>query len=189
MTWQRRTNERVRSRKHTLRLQAQRSNRSEAESEALLAELAELEEDHRTDYCHTAMVKEYILGERPSAAFYEKVKASRGKGHAIHLLADPETGRETADVKEMLGIAQNFYGALYAAKPSDKAARRGLLRNLDRRVEPRFRQMLSAPFSGSEIRAAIGRGKLGRSPGGMGCRTIGTRMLMRRGPKWWKRSS
>ncbi len=160
--WQRRIDERVRSRKHTLRLQAQQSNRSTKKSETLLIELAELKEDDRVDYCHTTMIKEYILSERFSDVFYERVKASRRKNHAIRLLMNSMTRLKTDDVTKMLEIARDFYEALYIVKLSDKKARRELLWNLDQRVESRFRQMLFVSISESKIRVAISKKKLSR---------------------------
>lgn len=165
ITWRKELLTKLRSRKHTLRMQAQQSHRSERQSEALLLELKELEEDDRKDYCHNAFVKEYILGERPNAYFYEKVKAMKGKGNTIRELTDPETGLQTSEPDEMLAIVQQFYQGLYDRKPSDAAVRWELFESFDKRITADFRQKLEAPISGSEIRAAIRRGKQGRSPG------------------------
>lgn len=156
---------RVGSRKHTLRMKAQTSGRSKEEAEARLVELKEMEEDDRKDYCYNAMVKDYIVGERPNAYFYQKVKASHGKGSTIRELRGLDTEETTSDPNRMLEVVQGFYGGLYAPKASVADARQELLNNVDARVSADWKRKLELPFSGSEVRAAIGRGKLGRSPG------------------------
>lgn len=157
----------LRSRKHTLRLQAQKDTREEAAREALLEELKEMEEDDRRDYCHNAFVRDYVEEETPSTSFYQRVKWMKGKGHAIPKLKDA-AGRVTSEAGEMVAVVEAFYGDLYQPKPSDREARRELFSAMTEKVDRNDARGLDHPADAVSVVKAILKGKLGRAPGADG---------------------
>ena len=161
-------NRRVRSRKYTLRKQYQAEDRDSEDREALRAELSTMEEAERIDFTHNEFVKDYILGEVPSPAFYNSVKA-RNKATVITQLQDETTGEVTCEVDGMLAIVRRFYGDLYSPKSSNKDARDQLLGSLTRKLGRNVRADCILPISASEVANGLGKGKLGRSPGEDGC--------------------
>lgn len=159
---------RVRSRKYTLRKQAQRPGLAPADHEALLGELETMEELDRKDFCYNEFTKNYILGEEPSPAFYSRVK-SQNRASAITALRNGPEAPMARDPQEMLRVIEGFWGDVYTAKPSNIEARTELLASIGEHLNAQERGSVIVPISASEVAWAIGRGKLGRSPGDDGC--------------------
>ena len=136
----------VRFRKHTLRLKAQRSQTSPAAAEALLMEVKEMEENDRKDYCYNSYVRNYIVGERPNAYFYNRVKTAKKQATYVRQLREENMANATTDPTEMVGMVRRFYEDLYSPKNSDAEARRTLLQNVDRKIPDEFRRTLTAPI-------------------------------------------
>ena len=161
--WKRTLEKRLRSRKLTLRKQAQRECTIEEISDALMMEVEQMEQDDRKDYCYRSFVKDYIVGENPTRQFYDRIKARNKSGTHISGLLDPASN-EVKKGRDMLGVVSDFYTDLYQSRPSDQDSRRELLQNLDRRISNGNRRNLTTVITAKEICSGLSKEKLGRSP-------------------------
>lgn len=136
----------------------------EQEIHAVQIQQSHFDQCEEKRYFYNALSKKLLTGERPSRAFFAKVKKQQAADFCVPSLRDPAGHEETAPYK-ILGIVEQFYGNLYSEKPSEKAATRALLAAIPKKIDPSLARATVSPVKAVDIGRAIKRAKSGSSPG------------------------
>ena len=104
---------------------------------------------YNRSYAYNAMAKHFLLNEKPTKWFFSRVRQDTYQ--SINALED-EQGTKISSPKGLLDITTRFYGDLYSEKPSDKEARKEILRYLTTKISDEAMGSLTAPITAREIK-------------------------------------
>ena len=121
-----------------------------------------LEEWHYKSYSYNALAKHMLLDEKPTKWFFSKARYESNL--SIEGLKDGHGDLHTTP-DGILRAAAGFYEELYAQKPSDKEAADHVLGCIRTKISPEQAEVMTRDISVAEVRGAIRRAALGKSPG------------------------
>ena len=133
--------------------------------EYLSARLREIEQKEVEGYIRRVKFLVPYEKSEPDVAFYAKLEKRKRAGDCINQLAEEKDGVVYSDNENIMRIATDFYKKLFTSEGVDKGVQRRLLANVGTKLSKEAKTGLDRPMTEGEVRDAIDRLPLGKSPG------------------------
>ena len=131
----------------------------------LRARLNEIEEKEIEGYIRRVKFMAPYEKSEPDISFYSKLESQKKAKARISQLAETKDGEIYTDNNNMVRIAGNFYKNLFTPDRVNEKIQQKLLGNVKTKLSKEARADLDKPISEGEVKDAIDRLPMGKSPG------------------------